>query len=269
LIVGEITALEPEFAADRLPVLNVQGYDFRLRLQKGQKTRTFRGMKDSAVAAQIGSEAGLNVQATETKGELDLTQTNQTDWEFLNERASLIGYEVAVEGRTLFFRPVGNDKDEILTLDIKGDLMEFHPRLSSAGQVTEVWVQSWSMKEKKAVLGKSEDGREGSRMGGQMSGAEIGERAFGPVIEVIIDQPVEGQAEAQQIAQARFNSLSLDLIAGEGTCSGNTKIRAGKVIKIDGIGERFSGRYYVTSAIHRNSITNGYVTEFKVRRDAS
>jgi phage protein D len=270
LIAGEITALEPEFVTSRIPLLRVRGYDRRHRLQRGRKTRTFLQKTDSDIASQIGGEAGLSVQATDSGTNLDyLVQANQTDWEFLCERARLIRYEVVVDDKTLFFRPVGNDQVEILTLDMTNDLLEFYPRLSSAGQATEVKVQSWSVQDKKAVLGDSKAGDEVSTMGGQSSGAAIAQSAFGDAIDVISDQPVGTQAEADQIAKARFNEMVLDLVTGEGLCRGRTDIRAGKVIKIDGIGQRFGGPYYVTSAIHRYSPATGYVTEFMVRRNAS
>ena len=56
---GEITALEPDFGAGALTSLTVRGYDRRHRLQRGRKTRTFVQQKDSDIAAQIASEAGL------------------------------------------------------------------------------------------------------------------------------------------------------------------------------------------------------------------
>ncbi len=269
LIAGEITALEPEFVTSGLPVLKVRGYDRRHRLQRGRKTRTFLQKKDSDIASQIGGEAGLSVQATDSSTSLDyVLQANQTDWEFLCERARLIRYEVVVRDKTLFFRPVGNDQSEILSLDWRDDLIEFYPRLSIAGQATEVKVQSWSVKDKKAVLGDSKAGDEISTMGGQSSGAAIAKSAFGDAIDVVSDQPVGALAEADQLAKARFNDLILGLITGEGLCQGNPELRAGKVIKIGGIGQRFGGSYYVTSAIHRLS-PNGYSTEFTVRRNAS
>ena len=49
------------------------------------------------------------------------------------------------------------------------------------------------------------------------------------------------QAEADQIAKARLNEMALELITGHGLCLGRTDLRAGKVIKIDGVGKRFSG----------------------------
>jgi len=270
LIVGEITALEPEFAASRLPRLNVRGYDRRHRLQRGRKTRTFLQKKDSDIAAQIGGEAGFKVQATDSGASLDyVLQAAQTDWEFLCERARLIGYEVLVNDKTLLFQPIGNAQSEILTIGMLDDLVEFAPRLSTAGQATEVKVQSWNVKDKKAVLGDSTAGDEVSTMGGRSSGAAIANRAFGEAVDVVSDRPVAAQAEADQMAKARFNESVLELVTGEGLCLGNTNIRAGKVIKIDGVGRRFGGLYYVTSAVHRCSADGGYTTEFAVRRNAS
>jgi len=270
LIVGEITALEPEFVTSRLPVLKVRGYDRRHRLQRGRKTRTFLQQKDSDIASQIGADARLSVQATDSGTSLDyVLQANQTDWEFLCGRARLIRYEVVVQDKTLFFRPAGNDQSEVLTLDMENDLLEFYPRLSSAGQATEVKVQAWSAKDKKMLLGDSKAGDEVSTMGGQSSGAACADSAFGAAVEVILDRPVGAQAEADQLAKARFNDLVLEFISGEGVCRGRTDLRAGKVIKIDGIGQRFGGQYYVTAAVHRYSPGRGYLTEFVVRRNAS
>jgi phage protein D len=270
VMIGEITSLDAEFVSNRLPSLNVRGYDRRHRLQRGRKTRSFIQQKDSDIASQIGGEAGLTVQATDTGTSLDyVLQANQTDWEFLCVRASQIRYEVVVQDKTLLFQPVANDQSEVLTLDMEHGLLEFYPRLSSAGQVTEVKVQGWSVKDKKALLGDAKGGDEVSAMGGSASGAALAQKAFGAAIEIVSDRPVGAQAEADQLAKARFNELVLELISGEGACQGRTDLRAGKVIKIDGIGQRFGGQYYITGAVHRYSASRGYVTEFVVRRNAS
>src|SRR4051812_38430005 len=41
LIKGEITAIEPEFHAEKAPTLKVQGYDRLHRFRRGRKTRSF------------------------------------------------------------------------------------------------------------------------------------------------------------------------------------------------------------------------------------
>jgi phage protein D len=248
----------------------VRGYDRRHRLQRGRKTRTFVQQKDSDIAAQIASEAGLTAEVEDSSTVHEyVLQANQTDLDFLHERASRIRYEVVVEDKTLFFRPVANAQSAVLTLTMDGDLLEFYPRLSSAGQVSEVAVRSWSPKEKKELLSQATAGDAVSTMGGQESGAALAEGAFGTAIELLSARPVVTQAEADQLAKARLNDLMLALISGEGVCWGRTDLRAGKVIKIDGVGQRFSGQYYVTGVIHRYSFQGGYETHFMVRRNAS
>ncbi len=270
ILEGEITALEPEFVFKRLPSLIVRGYDRRHRLQRGRKTRTFVQQKDSDMAAQVAGEAGLNAQAEDSGTVHDyILQANQTDLEFLLDRADRIQYEVVVEEKTLFFRPVDNAQSEILTLTMDDDLLEFYPRLSTAGQVSEVTVRSWSPKDKKELVGMAKAGDEVSTMGGQESGAALVEGAFGAAVEMLNTRPVATQAEADQVAKARFNHLVLHLISGEGVCWGRTDLRSGKVIKIEGVGKRFSGQYYVTAAVHRYSPQHGYQTQFTVRRNAA
>lgn len=270
LLIGEITALEPEFVFNRLPSLTVRGYDRRHRLQRGRKTRTFVQQKDSDIASQIASEAGLTAQAEDSGTTHDyVLQANQTDLNFLRERAGRIQYEVVVEDKKLFFRPVANAQGGVLTLAMDNDLLEFYPRLSSAGQVSEVTVRGWSPKDKKELVGQAKAGDEVSTMGGQESGAALVESAFGAAVELLSARPVATQAEADQLAKARLNHRVLELVCGEGSCWGRTDLRAGKVIKLDGVGQRFSGQYYVAAAVHHYSPQRGYQTHFTVRRNAS
>jgi len=270
LMIGEITGVEPEFAFDQATRLIVRGYDRRHRLQRGRKTRTFVQQKDSDIASQIASDAGLTPQIEDSGTVYDyILQSNQTDLDFLQSRARNIQYEVAVDDKTLLFRPVANAGSAVMTLTMADDLLEFRPRLASAGQVSEVTVRSWSPKDKKELVGQAKVGDEVSTMGGQSSAGALVESAFGAAVALVSGQPVMTQAEADQLAKACFNSVALELITGEGECWGRTDLRAGIVIQIDGVGKRFSGQYYVTSTIHRYAPPRGYITQFTIQRNAS
>jgi phage protein D len=269
LIVGEITGLEPEFVVDRLPSVVVRGYDRRHRLQRGRKTRTFVKQKDSDIASAVAKEAQLKADSVDSRVTHDyVIQANQTDLEFLQERAGRIQYEVFVFDKTLHFRPVQNGESEVLTLTIGEHLLEFYPRLSMVRQISEVSVRGWNPQEKKEVLSTAQVGFEFAKMGGEKSGPQIN-NAFGSIKDVLSMQPAMTQAEADQMAKAALNQKALSLIEGEGLCLGRTDLRAGKVIKIADVGKRFSGQYYVTTAIHRYTAQGGYRTQFQVRRNAS
>jgi phage protein D len=270
LLKGELTSLEPEFHAQRLPTLTVRGYDRRHRLQRGRKTKSFVQLKDSDIASQIADQAGLDKKVVDSEVIHDyVLQANQTDLDFLQARAERIQYEVVVSDKTLHFRPVANAESEVLTVKLYDDVLEFYPRLSSVGQVSETAVRGWNLKDKKEIVGAAKAGDENTKMGGKKSGAALVAGAFGAAVAQFTDWPVSTQPEADQIAKAQLNRHVLALIEGEGVCSGRADLRAGRVIKIEGAGERFSGQYYVVAVEHRYHPQHSYRTHFTVRRNAA
>jgi phage protein D len=270
VIVAEITSLEPAFTADQPPLLTVRGYDHGHRLSRGRKTRTFSKMKDSAIASQVANDAGLRAQATDSKITLEyVMQNNQTDLEFLQRRAQLIGYEVYVKDKPLYFQPPQNNRRASVHLSLGEDIVEFSPRLSSLGQIGEVTVRGWDVKQKQVVVGKAAAGQENSVMEGRASGPRSANRAFGKTSAANINLAVPTKAEADQMALGQFNELALTYIQGEVVCSGNPQLRAGHVLNITGAGSTFSGPYYVTAVTHTLSLQTGFQTNASVRRNAA
>ena len=270
VMAGEITGLEPEFNADEVPTLTVRGYDRRHRLLRGRTTRSFTGVKDSDIASRIASERGLTARAEDTGVTLDyVLQHDQTDWEFLQERARRIAYEVVVEDRTLHFRPRRHTESALLTLTRTDDLIEFYPRLSTLSQVGQVAVRGWSPSDKAPIVARAGAGAEATTMGGTTTGPAAADRAFGQTRAAGGDRPVFSQAEADQLARGQLDDLALAYIGGEGLCDGRTNLRAGAVAQLEGLGRRFSGRYYVTSTTHTYAPLRGYRTAFTVRRNAT
>jgi len=270
VVKGEITGLEPEFAAVRRPTLRVRGYDRRHRLMRGVQTRTFVKMKDSDIAQQIAGEVNLTPEVVDTKVTHDyLFQANQTNMDFLRERALAIQYELIVDDQTLRFRPVANKEREAVTLTMDHDLLEFSPRLTSFQQVSSVTVRGWNPKEKREIIGRAGAGDEESRMGGERSDTSTTPTAFGRQVTMLSDKPVLSQEEADQIAKSRYKALGLSLVTGDGVCWGRPDLLPGTVIKVEGAGKRFGGQYYLTSVLHRYSAQRGYQTHFEFQRNAS
>lgn len=269
LIKGEVTTLEPEFSENEAPTLKVQGYDSLHRFRRGLKTKSYVQLKDSDIARQIASGLGLSVQVDDTGVTHEyLLQDNQTDIDFLMGRARRIRYELAIENGVLHFRKAANDRDKVVSLEYGFTLRSFYPRLNTASQVSEVLVQGWDPKTKKAITGRARSGDEVSKMGGRQLGASITESAFFATKNIITGAPVASEGEANQIAKGKFNDMAVEFITGEGTAIGNGDIRAGKVIELLKLGQRFSGLYYVTSATHVID-SRGYSTKFTVERNAT
>ncbi len=256
VIKGEILGLQPYFSSDRPLRLTVWGCDYLHRLQRSTKTRSFVKMKDSDIASQIAKTAGLQTDVVDTKNQHEyLMQVNQSDLQFLQARAQQIGYELSTEGKTLFFRPLLNDSQARYSFDLKFDLLEFQPRLSLAGQSTKTIVSAWDADIQKPVF-KSVNASSNSP----------GLKMLATVETTFVDLPVTPLA-AETVARAQAEHIKLNLITGEATSIGEPGLKPGQQVELKGLGQKFSGQYFVTAVTHRYD-SEGYLTDFKVKRNS-
>jgi phage protein D len=266
---GEISGLEPEFHTSEAPLLTVRGFDRRHRLMKQKKSKSYMKMKDSDIASQIASDAGLAAKVDDTKVTFDhVFQHNQTDLEFLQQRAERLGYEVLVDAKTLHFRSRVVTGTETLVLRREIELLEFYPRSTTMNQVADVTVRGWDPRQKKEVVGKSRPGDVRGRMGATTGPAAM-QRSFQGAATLQVRSPVSSQAEADAMAAGLMKEIALAHVTGDGVCIGSPELRPGKLVKIEGIGQRFSGLYYVTAVEHSYLRGRGYRTAFSFKRSAT
>jgi len=262
LIKGEITAIEPEFGEGMIAEYVIRGYDRSHRLFRETRSCAYLNTKDSDLANEIANRVGLTPEVETTTTVYDhIFQHNQTDLEFLVERAWRIGYECFVsEGKLYFRKPPTSGRSAELSWG--EDLLSFHPRMTLAEQVDEVIVRGWDMQQQKAIVGKAQNGALYPQNGEQKDGAAWAHE-FGAGKRVIVDHPVVSQAEADTMATARLNEISGAFILADGQTFRRPDVQAGRIVELKALGTRFSGKYLVTSAVHAYTPT-GFQTNFKV-----
>ncbi len=264
LIKGEITALEPTFSAAGETTLLIRGYDKSHRLHRGKKTRTFLKQRDSDIVQRIAGEVGLSAQVDSTNIQYDyVLQNNQTNMEFLLARAQRIGYQVySVDGR-LYFKKGEFEHGQGPALSLGETLRSFTPRLNADHQADKIIVKGWDEKGKQAIVGQTTPNSSLNQGGVSKTGGDAAKTAFGGAEAVLVDRPIFTPAEAEALAKGLSNDLSRDFIQAEGACQGDPRVKAGWTVTISGVGRRFAGKYFVTSAIHAYS-PGGYETTFSI-----
>jgi phage protein D/phage baseplate assembly protein gpV len=263
VIKGEITAIEPEFRDGGDAILTVRGYDKSHRLNRGTKTEAFINVKDSDIATEIAGNVGLSPQVDTTSEVHDhVYQDNQSDLAFLHMLAQRNGFEVFVDDEKLYFQKAQASSAEI-TLEWGMNLEVFSPRLSISKQVDEVTVKGWDPKEKKAIIGKATSSKVSPSIGFGGWGGQEAKKAIAAESRLVVRRPVYSQAEADTVAQAILDQVNSTFVEADGTSSGVPDLNAGKKVKIESVGEKFSGNYFVTSAIHLYDL-QGYKTHFTV-----
>lgn len=265
---GEITGFEVELGQGEVPTFTVRAYDLRHRLLRGSSTRAFVDHTDSQIAEQLAKANQLKAQVTDSRVKhAYVLQAEETDLDFLKRRAALVGFEVAMDGDVLLFRPRDEGQEATLSLSTAEDILDIHARLSASSLVGGVRVSAWDAAKKEAFEGTARAGDEPSM--GDTPGSKAADQAFGAAVLTITNSPNGSQEEADAIARASLASLSLGYITAEGTCIGNSAVRVGTTVSLQGLGKRLSGAYYVAKATHRSSPKTGYRTRFSARRNAT
>jgi phage protein D len=302
---GEITGINVSFPNSGIPTVTVVAHDLLQRLTHGTKDRDFAlstaclgkfPLPDVAIAELVGftnllvpfgglgdlAGAGLSfltlliaylLDPLEAKKAIR-TQNNQSDFEFLSKLAKENGCEMFIDhskephGRRLRFQLPIIDRDVAVSLKWGESLIDFTPKISTVGQVdgvsATVWLPSiqsefhvelsWDFDRAAFNLqvfpnlpGFKDDPGKGKRRG---------------VIKIPTISAVTTPKEILGELLPRLNNRQ----TASGSTIGDPRIKASKVINIDGLGEQFGGLYRVTSAIHTID-GSGYRTQFDARKE--
>ena len=265
---GEITALEAEFGEDGVVFLVVRGYHKTHRLQRGKKTATYLMMPDNLIVQKVCASAGVPVVAMPTGGPNEyVLQNNQTDWDFIQERAKRLGFELKTSPLGVnSFGPKGVPSGSPALLTYGKNLISFKPRVSTYGQVSAVSVQGWDPKLKFPITGMfvvppTPLGGNTARTGVDL----VASKVFGATAkQVISDRPQANMAEALVQATAEAKNIISDFVQAEGECEGNPALIPGSPIMVMGAGVKFSGPYVLNSVTHVFNPLHGYRTQFRI-----
>jgi phage protein D len=304
LFVGEVVGHQAAFPASGTPTLSVIALDRRHHMQRGNRTRWFAisipqygnlPIPDAAVAAVVTTErtmiplpdpvaAALAVLLGSAQVAVALDdpdagqktirkQAGESDFDFLAQISRENGWETLVdhEGpaggfQLRFFSPADRLTPDV-SLKWGRDLIEFTPRVTNVGQIAKVTIPIWipAMKTEFTVsVGWDWDRQSldvditpGSAMA--PSGDNEGE-SF-----TLVGQPVTLTDAPRTILGELLPRLNRRLTAS-GSVVGDARVRAGGVVRIEGVGEQYGGLYRATSVTHTVD-TGGWRTSFEARKE--
>lgn len=264
ILEGEITAIETHFLEGRETPIVIRGYDFSHRLHRGRYNRSFINMTDSDIVKKIAQEVGIGIETIDNSGAPHdyVFQENQTNMSFFRERAARIGFELFVQNSKLYFRKPKSEQS--LNLQWLQNINDFRVRTTSAEQVSSVEVRGWDYSEKRSIVSTAKTENLITETGhgkGSQKGTQF--RSPSPKM-IVVDQPIFSPKEADTIAQALCDELGGEFVYADAKAEGNPEIRPGRVVKLEGLGERYSGDYYITETRHLYH-ERIYTTEFSVR----
>lgn len=284
MLTGEITTVEPNFPESGAPTLSVRGLNVLHSLRTEQHSEHWDNRKDSDIATDLGNrplikdKAGLGIKvqtnpATDESPETFVMMHNQYDIVFLLERARRHGYELVLNEqsdtnpvRSLYFGPSATRRETpTYKLEWGRTLCSFKPKLCTAKQVSQVIVRGWDRQNNQPIE-ESASWRDLVKSAPEQDRLALLSQAFDNRKDVITNQPMRNKAEAKEKALDLLRRQLQDIITASGATVGLPLLRAGRKVQIEGLGTRYSGRYYITSTTHTFG-EGGYRTQFEGRRD--
>jgi Rhs element Vgr protein len=230
--------------------LHIECRDEAVKMTIGRHSRYYEKMKDNRVFDElIGRYKELKSDPEETKLEhSELVQTHLTDWDFMLIRAEANAMLVSVEdGIIKIFKPDTNP-GPVLQLTYGSSVLEFEAEMDARNQWQNVKAFSWDFANQQLFQADiSEDrsfAQHGNIQGSQLAGAinlETYEmRHSGHLLEQELQDWVNSIMLRSRMAKIR----------GRAKFTGFSGIKPGDMVQLEGVGDRFKGKAFVTAVRH-------------------
>ncbi|WP_347353669.1 VgrG-related protein [Intrasporangium sp.] len=274
LLTGEVTALEVEVSELGTRTV-VRGYDKTHRLQRGRRVKAYTDMTVPDIVRSVASAAALSVgQIDSFPGVLKhVSQAGVSDWAFLQELATSVGAEVALNGDgALDFRKparaatgpatTASARQNALVVEKGYNLIHLRGGVTASDQVPSVEVRGWDVAAAQAIV-STQPAAATNVDGNGIDPAGLA-RAFGaqPWLEPWPAHTTSGPCG--DLAASISARLAAGCVELDGIVRGNPSLRAGAVVAVTKVGTPFDGKYVLTSTRHEISRDRGYVTHFAV-----
>jgi phage protein D len=275
LISGYITHVKPVFDPDPSQcMLEIWGMDASVLMDREEKLKDWPDKKDSDIASEIFSLYGLTPDVEDTEVIHDEAVSTiiqrETDIQFLKRLALRNGFECYVEGTTGYFRrpQVDASPQPVLAVHFgtEGNVESFALEVNTAAPANVAMFQVDRVN-KEVLEARAESSQQTAL--GDIDAVGLLAAGMSPGQIYIGMNVASGNPEMTGLCQGLFHQAEW-FVSGEGEIAANRYghvLRPRGTVTIKGIGETYSGVYYVTHVTHVFS-ADGYVQHFRVKRNA-
>lgn len=247
---GIITKIRIKVSNNGDSVLMVEAKNKAIKMTVGRKSKYFYESKDSEVMSEIiGEYDGFSISVEETSFmHPELVQYRTTDWDFVLSRAEANGKICSVNDDFFIVQEPNPNLASQVTLQFGSNVYSFDASIDSRDQLKNVTAQGWDFGNQEIIEAEAEepdfDGM------GNLSSEDLAE-VIGTNPFMLSHAGKTEQAELQAWADAQLIRNRLAKIQGNLSMQGFAGITPSNTIELDGFGERFNGKVYVSGIKHQ------------------
>ncbi len=229
--------------------LIVECKDKAVKLTIGRKSKYFYESTDSDIIEEIIDSYGLEKDVESTNvSHRELVQYNVSDWDFCVTRAQANGKVLIVDDGKIKVKKPDFEQEAVETVSFGATLLEFDAEMDARNQFQKVTSYSWNSADQELLEVEAND--PSVNLNGNISSGDLASVINLENLELkngggIPDVELQEWADAKTL----FNQLSKT--RGKLKFQGIPAVKPNTTIQLEGVGDRFNGKIYISAVRHQ------------------
>lgn len=234
-------------------VLIVECRDEAVKMTIGRKSNFYYESKDSDIIEELIGKYNLqsNIETTSFINN-EMVQYRTSDWDFMITRAQLNGQICTVDDGKIKISKPDLSQEEVETITFGATLLDFDAEMDARNQFNSITTYGWNPSEQEVLEVESTDS--GLILNGDISVSDLAE-----VIDLKTLELKHGgyynSTQLQQWGDAKTLFQQLSKTRGRVKFQGIQTVKPGTMLKLEGVGDRFNGKIFISAV--RHEIVNG------------
>ncbi|MBE8726513.1 type VI secretion system tip protein VgrG [Flavobacterium hungaricum] len=238
---------------DNSSLLIVECKDEAVKLTIGRKSKYFYDVKDSDVFEEIIGTYGLQKEVESTNySHKELVQYNTSDWDFIVSRAQANGKLCFVENGKISIKKPDLAAAPVETVAFGSSMLDFDAEMDARNQFVKVSSYSWNASNQELLEMEAKD--PSVNLNGNLAPSDLSDVVKLENLELRHGGNVT-DTELQDWADAKLLFQQLSKVRGRVKFQGIPAVKPNTIITLEGVGDRFNGKAYITGVFHE--IANG------------
>jgi len=229
--------------------LIVECRDEAVRMTSGRKSHYYTDQKDSDILEEIIGRYSLTADVAATSAKLpEVVQYDATDWDFALCRAEANGLLVMVEDGTVRMAAPDASQSPVVTAAFGATLLEYDAEVDARLQSPGIKAHSWNAADQTLIEADAAEPTLPSP--GNLTPTALADVLGGDPHDLRHGGHLAAP-ELQAWADSRLLRERLAKVRGRARFQGFAGVMPGKVIEIDGVGDRLQGKVLVAGVRHQ------------------
>lgn len=220
-----------------------------VKATKARKNKIFSEQKDSDIFSAILQSYSIQADAADTTVEhKEMVQYNCTDWDMIVSRAEANSMLVITDTDKLKIAKPELSGEAVLELRFGQNLLEFDAEMDARHQFQTVKASGWDAANQGPLEAEGQP-PSGLQSQGNVTSDDLSDKTGDNTADIKMSA-MATEPELRAWAESLHMKSALSKIRGRARCQGSDKLKPGVIVDMQGIGERFSGKAFVSAVRH-------------------